>query len=283
MAEGIGRRDAGGFFASARQVAAAERRELLAGLAELDDRLATAGMASLLGWQARAAALVEPTAGLDRPVGRGHWLDLLADLAEASAGVAGRGLVLEALAMEGAAARLLGALLDGDRDPGGGGWSARRPPTAGLPASLGGADRGGAMDGGEPTTTWELDDAEWRRRLTPEQFRVLRQQDTDPPFRGRYVHPGPDGIYRCAGCGAQLFEAGTQFDSGSGWPSFTSPIASEAVELRDDASHGMHRVEVVCRRCGGHLGHVFPDGPGPTGERWCINSTSLELEPPAGS
>ncbi len=125
----------------------------------------------------------------------------------------------------------------------------------------------------------ELDDEAWRGRLSPEQYRVLRLQDTDPPFSGRYVHPGPDGVYRCAACQAPLFDSTTQFDSGSGWPSFTSPVDQAAVELQEDMSHGMHRVEVVCRRCGGHLGHVFPDGPRPTGQRWCINSTSLELDP----
>lgn len=129
----------------------------------------------------------------------------------------------------------------------------------------------------------ELDEAEWRARLTPEQYRVLRLQETDPPFSGRFVHPGPDGVYCCAACGAALFEADTQFDSGSGWPSFTSPVTEAAVELREDMSHGMHRIEVVCRRCGGHLGHVFPDGPQPTGQRWCINSTSLELDSPDGA
>ena len=135
----------------------------------------------------------------------------------------------------------------------------------------------------EDRTPLELDEEEWRRRLTPEQYRVLRLQETDAPFSGRFIHPGPDGTYRCAGCGAALFDASTQFDSGSGWPSFTTPLEEGAVELRDDASFGMHRVEVVCGRCGGHLGHVFPDGPRPTGQRWCINSTSLELDAGDGS
>lgn len=128
----------------------------------------------------------------------------------------------------------------------------------------------------------ELSEEEWRERLGPEQYRVLRQKGTDPAFTGRFVHPGPDGIYRCAACGAELFDAGVQFDSGSGWPSFTEPMNRQNVELHTDRTHGMVRTEVTCRRCGGHLGHVFDDGPGPTGERWCINSTSLELDPSAG-
>jgi peptide-methionine (R)-S-oxide reductase len=125
----------------------------------------------------------------------------------------------------------------------------------------------------------ELTEGEWRARLTPEQYRVLRRKGTDPAFSGPYVHPGADGTYTCAGCGAELFSAGVQFDSGSGWPSFTEPMNREHVELHTDRSLGMARTEVTCKRCGGHLGHVFEDGPGPTGERWCINSTSLELDP----
>lgn len=123
----------------------------------------------------------------------------------------------------------------------------------------------------------ELSDEQWRERLTPAQYKVLRQKGTDPAFTGPYVHPGHDGVFVCVGCGAELFRAEVQFDSGSGWPSFTEPANQENVELHTDRSFGMTRTEVTCRRCGGHLGHVFEDGPGPTGERWCINSTSLEL------
>ena len=125
---------------------------------------------------------------------------------------------------------------------------------------------------------FQLSDEQWRERLTPEQYRVLRQKGTDRAFTGRFTHPGPDGIYRCAGCGAALFDSTTQFDSGSGWPSFTEPANRANVELHRDDSLGMSRIEVTCKACGGHLGHVFPDGPGPTGQRWCINSTSLELD-----
>jgi peptide-methionine (R)-S-oxide reductase len=121
-------------------------------------------------------------------------------------------------------------------------------------------------------------DAEWREELSPDQYAVLRRQATEPPFTGEYVHTKEDGRYRCAGCGAELFASDTKFDSGSGWPSFTEPAIADAVELRQDTSHGMVRTEVVCRSCGGHLGHVFDDGPGPTRERYCINSCALDLE-----
>lgn len=120
---------------------------------------------------------------------------------------------------------------------------------------------------------------EWKAELSGEQYDVLRRKGTERPFTGKYVNNHEDGTYRCAACGAVLFGADTKFDSGSVWPSFTSPAVADAVELHEDRSHGMRRTEVTCRRCGGHLGHVFPDGPGPTGMRYCINSVSLDFEP----
>lgn len=120
---------------------------------------------------------------------------------------------------------------------------------------------------------------EWKSQLSPEQFQVLREAGTERPWSGKYVNNHDDGTYRCAACGAELFDAATKFESGSGWPSFTEPKVGEAVELIEDRAHGMVRTEVRCRRCGGHLGHVFPDGPGPTGQRYCMNSLSLDFEP----
>jgi peptide-methionine (R)-S-oxide reductase len=122
-------------------------------------------------------------------------------------------------------------------------------------------------------------DEEWRQELSPEQYEVLRRSGTERAFSGKYVHNHDDGTYRCAGCGAVLFSSGTKFDSGSGWPSFYKPEDEENVERRTDSSHGMTRTEVLCRKCGGHLGHVFDDGPNPTGLRYCINSLSLDFEP----
>jgi peptide-methionine (R)-S-oxide reductase len=121
-------------------------------------------------------------------------------------------------------------------------------------------------------------EAEWKKQLTPEQFRILREKGTERAFTGRYWNHHEAGTYRCAGCGQPLFSSDTKFDSGTGWPSFWQPVSPSAVELHEDNSFFMSRVEVVCSRCGGHLGHVFPDGPEPTGQRYCMNSASLTFE-----
>lgn len=121
-------------------------------------------------------------------------------------------------------------------------------------------------------------DEEWRERLTPEEYEILRERGTEARFSGEHVDRDDDGVYECAGCGTVVFDSGTKFDSGCGWPSFYAAEESK-VTLRDDDRHGMSRVEVLCSTCDGHLGHVFQDGPDPTGERFCINSAAMDFEP----
>jgi peptide-methionine (R)-S-oxide reductase len=119
---------------------------------------------------------------------------------------------------------------------------------------------------------------QWRAALSPEQYRVLREKGTESPFSGEYDHTFEPGTYHCAGCGAPVFESETKYDSGCGWPAFYAPASEDAVDEDSDVTHGMIRTEVLCSSCGGHLGHVFPDGPHPTGQRYCINSAALKLE-----
>ena len=124
----------------------------------------------------------------------------------------------------------------------------------------------------------EKTDAEWRNELTPEEYRVLREKGTEAPFTGEYDHVFEPGTYHCAGCGTLLFESDAKYDSGCGWPAFSAPAGEDAVEEETDTTYGMVRTEVLCASCGGHLGHVFPDGPQPTGLRYCINSAALKLD-----
>ncbi len=128
------------------------------------------------------------------------------------------------------------------------------------------------------TSKIEKTEAEWRAELTPEQYRVLRQHGTEPAFTGAYADSHDAGTYRCAGCGAKLFSSATKFDSGTGWPSFFAPADAANVEEKSDTTLGVRRTEVHCAQCGGHLGHVFPDGPQPTGMRYCVNAASLKLD-----
>jgi peptide-methionine (R)-S-oxide reductase len=134
-----------------------------------------------------------------------------------------------------------------------------------------------------PPPHFELTDEEWRARLSPEQYQVLRRAGTEPAWSGKYLHVDDEGVFSCAGCGAALFSTRDKFDSGSGWPSFDRAVADGTIVERTDRSHGMVRTEITCARCGGHLCHVFPDGPTETGLRYCVNSLALDFEPDGGT
>ena len=127
--------------------------------------------------------------------------------------------------------------------------------------------------------TTQMTEEQWRVKLDPAQFAVLREGATEPAFTGKYWNEKRPGVYACAGCGTELFSSDTKYESGSGWPSFFTPLAEDRIVEKSDMSHGMVRTEILCATCGGHLGHVFPDGPQPTGLRYCVNSASLELDP----
>ena len=124
----------------------------------------------------------------------------------------------------------------------------------------------------------QISEGEWKTCLSPEQYKILREKGTEMPFTGKYVRNKKGGIYICAGCGNKLFSSDTKFDSGTGWPSFFKPAENDSVEIKKDSSFGMHRIEVICKKCGGHLGHLFDDGPQPTGQRFCINSSALDFK-----
>jgi len=132
------------------------------------------------------------------------------------------------------------------------------------------------------TEKMQLSDQDWRERLSPDQYEVLREKGTERAFTGKYWDAKDPGLYRCAACSNPLFRAETKYDSGTGWPSFAEPVGPDAVEFHEDRTHGMVRTEVTCARCGGHLGHVFDDGPAPGGQRFCMNSVSMDLDPTEG-